>query len=173
MDILFLGDSLIEYYDWQGRFPGHKAVNLGMAGESVEGLLSRVMKIRDICPEADMIFIMTGINNVAMGDTEFIGFYRMIIEKLSSAYPDAKIFINSLLPTAVDFIQNDSVRGVNGSLKKLAEDTGAQYLDIYYLFVDEEGMAQGDYLSADGVHLSNRGYEVWSDELDGIINTVS
>jgi hypothetical protein len=39
MNILFLGHSLIEFFDWQKRFPDHLAVNLGKAGESVEGLL--------------------------------------------------------------------------------------------------------------------------------------
>jgi len=36
--ILFIGDSLTEFFDWQKRFPGHKVVNLGSAGETVETL---------------------------------------------------------------------------------------------------------------------------------------
>ena len=59
MDILFLGDSLIEYFDWNERLPGHNIVNLGIAGESVQGLLSRVMKISETSQNAEMIFIMT------------------------------------------------------------------------------------------------------------------
>lgn len=170
MNILFAGDSLIEYFDWRARFPGHKVMNAGMAGESVEGLLSRVSRIRGLCPEADMIFIMTGINNVAMGDLDFTGSYRPVIEQLSSAYPEARIFINSLLPSAVDFIDNGSVRDINVLLRDLAESTGVEYLDIHGLFIDAEGRALRDYLLDDGVHISAKGYAVWSGELERIID---
>ncbi|MEW6601762.1 MAG: GDSL-type esterase/lipase family protein [Nitrospirota bacterium] len=164
-----MGDSLIEYFDWQGRFPEHLAANLGVAGESVEGLFSRVIKTKEVSPEADMVFIMSGINNVAMGDTEFIDFYRMIIEKLTSTYPDAKIFINSLLPVSIDFISNDSVRVVNEALKKLAGEAGVGYLDVYRRFMDTHGRPVREYLLADGVHLSRTGYEVWAKVIQQVI----
>jgi len=170
MRLLFLGDSLIEYFYWQERFPKHNVANLGIAGESVEGLLSRVVRIKQDCPEADMIFIMSGINNVAMGDTEFIDFYRIILEKLSAAYPDAKIFINSLLPVLADFISNESVCHVNESLKKLAQDVRTEYLDIYSRFVDTKGRPVREYLLADGVHLSRTGYDVWSTVVEQLIH---
>ncbi len=104
MKILFLGDSLIEYFDWQERFPDHEIANYGIAGESVEGLFSRLSRVKEVWTDTDMIFIMTGINNVAMGDFEFLDSYRNIIDKLSLFYPKARIFINSLLPSIVDFI---------------------------------------------------------------------
>lgn len=170
MRLLFLGDSLIEYFDWQERFPNHNVWNLGMAGESVEGLLSRVVRVKQVCPEADMIFIMSGINNVAMGDPEFIESYRVILEELSSAYPDAKKCINSLLPVLLDYISNESVFHVNESLKKLAEDMGAEYLDIYSRFVDTKGRPIREYLLVDGVHLSGTGYDVWSNAVEQVID---
>jgi lysophospholipase L1-like esterase len=170
MDILFLGDSLIEFFDWQERFPKHRVANLGLAGESVEGLLSRVIKIRDHYPQADLIFIMTGINNIAMGDEEFFDFYKVIIEKLASFYPDAKIFIHSLLPTMVDFISNESVQRANDSLKKIAQDKGVGFVDIYSRFIDTKGNPIGGYILDDGVHVSTYGYKVWSELIEKIIN---
>ncbi len=170
MNILFMGDSLIEYFDWQERFPDHDIANHGYAGESVEGLLSRIGSIKEVSPAADMIFIMTGINNMAMGDAGFIGPYERIIKELSSMYPAARIFINSLISTIVDFIENESIKRMNVLLKDLAEDRGVEYLDIYSLFVDKEGRAFGEYLLDDGVHLSTHGYAVWSNALKNIID---
>ncbi|MEN8264388.1 MAG: GDSL-type esterase/lipase family protein [Nitrospirota bacterium] len=169
MNLIFLGDSLIEYYDWQGRFPGHRAANLGVAGESVEGLMSRVMKIRESAPEADVILIMSGTNNVAMDDLEFPEFYRVILEKLNVFYPGAKIITHSLPPTMVDFISNESIIKVNDALKKLAKDSGAEYLDIYARFVDTGGSTIKEYLLDDGIHLSSEGYRVWANALEKII----
>ncbi len=170
MKIIFLGDSLIEYFDWQERFPDHEVINLGIAGESVEGLLSRVGRVNEVSSLADMAFIMTGINNLAMGDAGFTESYRLIIEELSSLYPGIQIFINGLLPAIVDFIDAETIKKVNELLKKLAEDTGVEYLDMYSLFVNSDGRAVREYLLDDGVHISMQGYSVWSNELEKIIN---
>ena len=170
MNILLLGDSLIEYFDWQERFPGQMCVNLGRAGESTGGLLARLSSTIDKHPEAEMIFIMTGINNVAMGDIEFPDIYRTILQRLSCAYTGARVVINSLLPTAVDFINNGSIVDINSSLKTLAEETGSEFLDIYSLFIDGTGDPIREYLLDDGVHLSSAGYAVWAVALEKIIS---
>ncbi len=169
MDILFLGHSLIEFYDWQKRFPAHKAVNLGVAGETVEGLLSRLDRITKEHPSADIIFIMTGLNNIAMDDFDFSGSYKEILEKLSPAYPSAKIFMNSILPVIADFISNETINNVNKSLKELAGEAGVEFLDIYNLFLDGKGRVIKDYLLGDGVHLSSNGYEVWAKVVEEVI----
>ena len=169
-EILFIGHSLVEFFDWQNRFPGHKILNLGRAGETVEGLLSRIEGIIGEYPSADLIFIMTGLNNVAMEDFDFFGSYRKIIERLSSAYPGSGIFVHSLLPTLLDLIPDKSIQRVNHSLEKLSQETGAAFLDIYRLFVDEEGRAVQGYFLPDGVQLNDKGYAVWARALEGIVN---
>lgn len=170
MNILFLGDSLIEYFDWQERFPGHRIGNFGVSGESVQGLLSRVMMFGESFADADMIFIMSGINNIAMGDDDFISFYRVIIERLQSAYPAADIIANNLLPVNMEFIQNDTINKVNEALQNLTNETGIELLNINKRFIDTQGRVIKDYLLEDGVHISNEGYAVWSRAVEEIIN---
>jgi lysophospholipase L1-like esterase len=70
----------------------------------------------------------------------------------------------------VEFIPDDSIQRVNNSLKELAGESGGEYLNVYSLFVNEKGQPRKDYLLDDGVHLSNRGYAVWSRALENIIN---
>ncbi len=162
MNILFIGHSLIEFFDWQERFPEHRAINLGVAGETVERLLSRTERIIKSFPSANIIFIMTGLNNVAMEDLNFFDAFREIIEKLKGAYPDARIYIHSLLPTLLEFIPDEVIRDVNDSIKGLAVSMEVEYLDIYNLFIDREGRPIREYLLDDGVHLSDEGYTIWS-----------
>jgi lysophospholipase L1-like esterase len=168
--LLFLGDSLVEFFDWQSRFPGNRVYSLGIAGETVEGLLSRISGILQYFDSPDFIFIMTGINNVAMDDLGFLGSYIRIIDMLSSAYPGSRIYIHSLTPTLVDWIPGDSIIEVNLSLRKTAGEKGIGYIDIHRLFFDHSGNTIQDYFLPDGVHLSDEGYAVWSDELEGILN---
>jgi lysophospholipase L1-like esterase len=170
MDILFLGDSLVEYFDWQEAFPVHRVVNLGVSGESVEGLLSRIRQITRKHTTADIVFIMTGINNVAMDDVAFLDSYRTIIEQLSAAYPQAQIFIHSLLPTLADFMPALSINHVNQSLKELAQRTGVSYLDIHRFFIGPDSVPIKTYFVDDGIHLSGKGYAVWFKVLETILN---
>ncbi len=136
----------------------------------MQGLLSRTVMIKEVCSEADFIFIMSGINNVAMGDNDFIDVYKVIIEKLYILYPDARIFINSLLPASVDFISNELIQRTNESLKVLADKMNVFYLDIYRKFIDTKGMPIREYLLEDGVHLSRAGYAVWSRAIDNVMS---
>ncbi len=169
-DILFLGHSLIEFFDWQGRFPGHRVASLGVAGETVEGLLSRVDGIIREYPHADLVFIMTGTNNVAMEDFDFLDGYRKIIEKLSTAYPEAGIYVHSILPIGLEWITGEDIQRVNQSIKEMTMETSAGFLDIYSLFTDIKGKAVKGYFLEDGVHLSGKGYSIWTGALEKIVN---
>jgi lysophospholipase L1-like esterase len=167
--ILFIGDSLVEYHDWQRRFPQHDIINLGVAGETVEGLLSRIGEIISNVSRPDLIFIMSGINNIAMDDDGFFVPYRKVLEQLSEAYSGTKIFIHSLLPTLNDWISTEPIDRANNFLKHVAMETGVEFLDLHSFFLDESGKVIEEFLLSDGVHLSEKGYDRWSRVLEKII----
>ena len=63
-NLVFIGDSLTQWFDWQRRFPDDAVMNLGISGETVEGLLSRREAIREKVHNPDIIFLMSGINDL-------------------------------------------------------------------------------------------------------------
>jgi lysophospholipase L1-like esterase len=168
--ILFIGDSLVEFFDWQKRFSGHTIANLGIAGETVEGLYSRIRKIIRKFPSPDLILIMTGINNVAMEDLGFLDSYRKVVEALSSAYPHTRIVLHTLLPTLLPWIPKETIREMNRLLHKIAQEMHTEVLDLHNRFVDPQGNPIKDYLLPDGVHLSEKGYARWAEVLTRIID---
>lgn len=168
--ILLFGDSLFAFYDWQKRFPGEKIFNQGISGETVEGLLARLERGMPPSPQAELIFFMTGINNVASGDVDFLQTYRRILRRTRTTYPKAGVFVHSLLPTLVDWIDNRTIQKINEGLQNLAREEKIAFIDIHCLFVDGEGRVKSDHLMTDGVHLSPVGYRVWADALQKIIS---
>ncbi len=166
-----MGDSLIEYFQWQRRFPSYEVYNLGVAGETVEDLIYRLPEIVRAYPEPDCVFVMTGINNVAVEDMDFLSNYLQLLKELKQAYTSSRIYIHSLLPVKIEFIDNALIRTVNEKLRDMAEGYGVYYIDLYRLFSDEQGEPKEGLLLDDGVHLSDRGYEVWSKEIERHVQT--
>jgi lysophospholipase L1-like esterase len=168
-NLVFLGDSLTEWFDWQRRFPDHRVTNLGISGEPVEGLLDRRGRIRASIADPDFIFLMTGINNLATGQYDIIVPYREIVRNLTTWYKKTILVIQSILPADLTWIDNAVIQDTNRQLKELAGNLGTEYLDIYSLFVDSKGHPYRGFLSDDGVHLASKGYDVWSNEVDRFV----
>lgn len=164
--LMFIGDSLTEFYDWNKRFPQDEVFNLGISGETVEELYERLPRVMSKINEADFIFIMTGINNIAMEDFDVLGAYRGIIKTLTSTYKNSTVVVQSTLPVALYWIDNRLIKSINMTLKEISEKYKAEYLDIYSLFIDENDKANRLCLLDDGVHISDKGYEVWSQAVE-------
>ncbi|MBS1114804.1 MAG: lipolytic protein family [Nitrospirae bacterium] len=166
MRLLFIGDSLIENFDWQERFPKNVVYNMGVSGETVDGLYARIEVVYSQIEEADAVFIMSGINNIAMGDRTFVPVYRKVVRGLKEHYASSRIFVQSLLPVLFPWISNDEIREMNRQLKKMAEEEHVIYLDIHSLLLEEGEKTVKAYLMDDGVHVSEKGYSVWSGEIE-------
>jgi lysophospholipase L1-like esterase len=161
-NLVFIGDSLTEYFDWQERFPEYRVINLGISGEPVEGLLDRLDRVRSRINDPDIIFVMTGINNIAMEQYDISGDYKEIVSKLTSWFKNSKIVVQSVLPVRLEWVNNNVIKDINRHLKKIADEFSAEYLDVYGLFIDSHGKPMRENLLDDGVHLSEKGYEVWA-----------
>jgi lysophospholipase L1-like esterase len=162
---LFIGDSLIEFFNWQNRFPNREVISLGRAGESTEGLSGRLGNIISRNEPPDLVMIMTGTNNIAMEDYGFLFTYEKIIQQLQEAYPEAKIIMTSLLPIEL-FWFGDAIPRVNKRLLEISQNMDVHYLDLYPLFLGQDAKQNPAYFEADNVHLSLEGYEVWASALE-------
>lgn len=162
MRLVCIGDSLIEYFDWQGSLPGHEVLNLGIGGETVQELLGRLEWVTSSMAEPDRVLIMSGINNVAQEDYGFPVSYRKVLAYFRKQWPGASVGVNCLLPVRLFWVAADTLPRLNADLKSIAAEYGASFLDIYDAFLDEKGVADAHYLLPDGVHLSDAGYNLWS-----------
>lgn len=165
--LVFIGDSLTEWGDWEHRFPGYQVTNLGISGETVEGLLARRERIRtQIIDKPDFIFLMTGINNIAMEQYDITESYREIVRNLTTWYKKATVVVQSILPADMEWVSNNIIKDTNRHLKEIAREFSADYLDVYTIFIDPNERPKPGLLMDDGVHLSNKGYEVWAEEVE-------
>ena len=116
--------------------------------------------------------LLVGINNSwaaeePVADSVFEG-VRAVIHALHAGKPNARIILQTLLPTNEEARNVEVVRPVNRRLVALASSPPyANYvslLDLYPAFVDASGKQVGSLFN-DGLHPSEAGYRVWRDQL--------
>jgi lysophospholipase L1-like esterase len=168
---ILLGDSLTLWFP-TNLLPGRKTwLNQAISGENSGGLRDRLYLLDQTNPEA--VFIMVGINDLIWGGSpnDLADNMRAMVNELRSRHPQARVVVQSVLPHGgpaatwegrdrLLAIPPEQIRAVNDQLRQVAAATGAEYLDLYPLFVNGEGYLRAD-LTTDGLHLNHNGYLVW------------
>ena len=171
-NLFFLGDSIIEFHDWQKEFPDHRAVNLGRAGETAEELLARLDTILALQPPPDWLLVMTGTNNVCMEDFTFPSTIAEIIESAQARLPATTITVNSLLPIELPYLAENTVARTNAIIQEIATSRHVHFLDGHAALTDQSGHIRPGVLSLDGVHLGEYGYRLWALEIEKHLQTL-
>lgn len=169
--IVFLGDSITEYGQWEELLQNPSVKNRGIAGDTTWGLLRRLSTITNTQPQA--IFLMIGINDFLFTDrAEIIQNYTKIIQQIKSETPNSQLFIQSVLPINPNVkntvFNNQEIVLLNESIQVLAQNEGLIYLDIYKLLKDEKGALAAKF-TADGVHINGAAYSIWKDAVNPYI----
>lgn len=165
---IFLGNSITEGGNWSELTGDQTVINRGIGGDVTFGILNRLNDI--IVRKPSKVFVLIGINDIAKDfpDAVIINNYRKIIEELMAKTPQAKIFIQSLLPVNPEYPRfpqhydkGDHVLSVNKALRELAISTGVSFINLYPIFTDAQGRLDVKY-TYDGLHLNPDGYKVWA-----------
>jgi lysophospholipase L1-like esterase len=161
MRLLFLGDSLVEFGNWQNRFPGHAVFNAGTAGETVAGLLADLPRHLRRCPDPERVCIMIGANNLLREEYGFLPDYERILNTLGNTLSPARITVTSLPPIRAAHLAPSAVARVNQGLLQLRRKKKTSFLDLFSAF-HTDAPAVDACFTEDGVHLSDLGYAIWS-----------
>lgn len=166
--LLFVGDSMIEFFNWQEAWPALQIINLGRAGETVTELQYRSTAITERFADASLVLVMIGTNNIAMEDFGFGPAYESILTAFGRSYPDAVIAANSILPMSLPYLAPDTVPRMNERIREAAANHGARFVDVHSRMVDENGIPLPGILE-DGVHITRKGYAIWVEALEPLL----
>ncbi|MEG2038887.1 MAG: GDSL-type esterase/lipase family protein, partial [Oscillospiraceae bacterium] len=141
MDIVFLGDSLTAYGEWQHLSNELKIVNMGIEGDTIRGVELRIDQVVKLKPK--VVFLLVGINDISnMGgdfNSDFYTEYQNLIDSLTEALPNTEIYIQSILPIRDDMrncVGNDVIVSINEKIKLMAEAKGLVYIDVFTALLD-------------------------------------
>lgn len=169
--IVFLGNSLTQGGQWNNYFPSQQPVNRGIAGDNTLGMLGRLHEI--IAAKPKKLFILAGVNDISLGrsnDMIMTGIKSMIYQ-VKEGSPETEIYVQSLLPINNDNNQYKRMLGkekqiekLNKELKKFCKETGITFIDIYPALLSGKRKLNADY-TGDGLHLNEKGYAVWAEQI--------
>lgn len=166
-DIIFLGNSITDYTDWNELLGIKEAKNRGISGDITFGVLERLDEVTEGKPAK--VFILIGTNDISRNipDSVILENYKKIIRRIKKESPQTKIYFNTIMPvnnTFPDrnhFNKDEHILAVNEGLKKLGAAEGITVIDIHPHLLDAEKRLDKKY-TYDGLHLDMEGYEKWA-----------
>ncbi len=170
-DIIMLGNSLTDGAEWNELLRNPHVKNRGIIGDIVQGLYERMEPILKGKPRK--IFILSGVNDVSHGvDGDSIGrAMEKLIVLIKQRSPRTKIYLQSMLPFNTDVQMWKLLKGReqvvidgNRAMEQVAKRQGVTWINLYPLFVDNEGKLRRE-LTNDGLHLLGPGYLIWRDAI--------
>lgn len=170
--LLMIGDSLIEWGDWDILLPELEIINRGIAGEHTEELSARLIREIDDIREPDHILLMSGTNNLLMGSPYFPAILASMLPRLAGLCPKSVITLNSIMPMRIKGLAEETVTAINQELRDVAERSGCRFLDMTKAFTEQCLPITKPCFMNDGVHLSTRGYQVWAGEIKRHLDTL-
>ena len=161
-DIVFFGDSLTYYGDFASAFPDKVVCNLGLRGDTIQGMIDRVEQVGLLQPK--QVFLMAGINDVShVSSDEFGMLYNRLLDAISQASPKANIIVQTMLPVNnQDFsisCDNAHIDACNGRIRSIAKERKMDCLDVHALYVENGQLMKNR--TRDGVHLLDEAYLGW------------
>lgn len=174
-DVIFIGDSIVEYYPLQELFGTAKTiVNRGIRGYQTKLLLEN-LDAHLYGDAVDQIVLLIGTNDIGkdIPINEALDNLERVIQSIAREYPLSQIKLLSILPVnegekykqTVYIRTNEKIREWNQAYEALVSAyMQVDFVPIYDSLTDSEGQLKKDY-TTDGLHLSVAGYQALSEAL--------
>jgi lysophospholipase L1-like esterase len=168
--VIFIGDSITDYWKLPDYFPGKPYINRGIDGQTTPEMLVRFRQdVIDLHPK--VLVVLAGTNDIAgvtgRASNEDIESNYASMAELARAHGIRTVFA-SVLPVnnyAPDSAESFALRprarilALNKWLKNYCAKNACVYLDYFTALVDDRAMLKRA-LSDDGLHPNDDGYKI-------------
>ena len=164
--------------NWNKNFHGWNAANFGWGGDTTHHILWRLQngELDGVSPK--VIVLQAGTNNLpwngpaneATVDDVVTGI-KAIIGVFRQQTPDAIIVLTGVFPRTQNMAVKSTIDQINNQLAALDDGKQIRFLNINDKLADAEGrLLEG--MSSDGLHLEEKGYDVWATALKLILTEI-
>jgi len=164
--VVFLGDSITDFWKLAEAFPGKPYVNRGISGQTTPQMLLRFRQ-DVIALQPKVVVILAGTNDIAenTGPITVEGIEDNVISMAELAQKNnIRVVFASILPAAryswrPDIPPVEKIHALNTWMKEYAARIGEEYLDYFSAMADAKSGLKAE-LGDDGVHPNPAGYAI-------------
>ena len=173
--ILFLGSSSIRKWPTSNYFDYLPIINRGFGGSHISDVNYYFKSIASIYKPRTIV-LYAGDNDIAGKKTpeqvleDYIDFIILVREHL----PQTKIIYLPIKPSPSRWSMWNDMRQANILIKMYTDSDNMQYYaDTATPMLDSQGKPLGDLFVGDSLHLSKKGYDLWSEILKPILDSLT
>lgn len=173
--ILFLGSSSIRKWPTSNYFDYLPIINRGFGGSHISDVNYYFKSIASIYKPRTIV-LYAGDNDIAGKKTpeqvleDYIDFIILVRKHL----PQTKIIYLPIKPSPSRWSMWNDMRQANRLIKLYTDSDNMQYYaDTATPMLDSQGKPLGDLFVDDSLHLSKKGYDLWSEILKPILDSLT
>lgn len=162
--VVFVGSSSIRMWNLEKWFPKLKPLNRGFGGSEVEDSLHFADRLV-LKHEPRTIVMYAGDNDIAKGKSPQRVFddFKAFVKKVHKSQPKTKIVYIAIKPSIARWKLVGKMREANKLIREYTEKHKLlEYADIDTPMIGDDGEPREDVFLKDGLHLNEKGYEMWT-----------
>jgi len=175
--ILFAGSSSIALWSTLEKdMAPYPVIQRGYGGAKLSDFVVYAGRIFDPHPcKAIVIFIA---NDIANGEkdkspAEVAGLFRNLLKIIRKKHHDTPVFWIAITPTPLRWKAWPEIEKANNMIKEICDKTKNTYfIRTDFAFLNESGQPMDELFRDDKLHLSNKGYAVWTEIIKKELNRV-
>lgn len=181
-DIVFIGNSITNMMNWSEAFGSRQDIHgRGTSGCMTQDILDNLESM--IQGNPSKVFLMIGTNDLGTaGNTPeaVAGRIEQIVTRIRTEVPQATVYYQSILPSTIGIRSPQKTVPTNDSVKKWIERQGDEkivYVDLYSKLANADGSlknqgnANAESYTFDGLHLTQKGYRIWFDAIKDYVGS--
>jgi acyl-CoA thioesterase-1 len=158
--VVFMGDSITDFWHLNEYFTGRDFVNRGISGQVTSQMLGRMKAdVLDLHPKA--VMILGGTNDIARGTPLAVIENNLAMMTMLARSNNIKVLIASVLPVSAERSERpiNAIQQLNVWIQNFCAQQSCTYVDYFSRMREGSGHLQTE-LADDGLHPNSRGYRI-------------
>ncbi len=162
--VLFVGSSSIRLWKLDESFPKLGAANRGFGGSEIADsthFADRIVTKH----EPRVVVLYAGDNDVAKGKSpeRVHGDFNAFVKTVHAELPETRIVYVAIKPSIKRWSLVGKMRRANALIAKECEkDDRLAFVDVDRPMLGDDGKPRAELFLADGLHLNEKGYALWT-----------
>jgi len=174
--VLFVGSSSIRLWKLEASFPNMVTVNHGFGGSFLSDSVHFFDRI--VVPvKPTAIVIYAGDNDIASEKTPETVYddFQQFVAAVRTKLPECRqVVYIGIKPSVKRWTLAERIQQANALIKADCDkDPLLEYADVWGPMLTSEGTPNADLLVDDGLHMNEKGYEIWTAAVNSVMKDVT